>query len=1061
MMQPLAIMYRFKGTLCLSFFFLFLSLLPPATFSFVARAPSIKYPDLYEASIKELQDGLDKGDFTSVDLVKAYFARIDEVNLKGPKLRAVIELNPQAIAQAAALDTERKRTGKRSPLHGIPLLVKDNIATLASEGMNTTAGSYALLKSVVPGDATVAAKLRKAGAILLGKSNMSEWANIRGIFISGWSAVGGQGTNPHYPSADPCGSSSGSGAATAIGLAAGSLGTETDGSIVCPSSYNNLVGIKPTVGLTSRTGVVPISPHQDTVGPMARSVADAAVILSIIAGRDNKDNYTQTAPSKVPDYTQFLDVNAIKGKRFGVPRAVFTNDSVTGNHPSINTAFNKSLDIIRSLGGIVVDPADLPSAYEIPDTPGWAVLNVDLKVELNKYLKSLKSIPTKADTLGKIIKFNEVYKDLEQPKGYEGQAVFIDAEATSGYNSTYYNALRENYELGRQRGIDDALRSYNLDALLLPSNGYTTTPSAKAGYPIVTGKILCPKFRLSSGAITQNQSHWDFIQMIRVSRVLGHIQSFQHRITATYSKPPKYPDLYEASILELQSGLDRCQFSSVDLVKAYLARIEEVNLKGPKLRAVIETNPNAVLQAASLDAERKRGKKRSPLHGIPILIKDNIASKGMNNTAGSHALFGSIVPGDATVTDKLRKAGAIILGKANLSEWMHFRDLYLAQGWSARGGQGTNPYYPGADPCGSSSGSAVATAIGLATASLGTETVGSLICPSSYNNVVGIKPTVGLTSRTGVIPVSSRQDTIGPISRSVADAAALLTAIAGRDNKDNFTQTAPKKIPDYTQFLNPAAIKGKRFGVPRDIFTNDAVTGNNPVINAEFDKALDTIRSMGGIIIDPIDSSLPSSFDSLQNNMASVLAVDFKVELNKYLKTLKSIPTRATSLAKLIAYNDAHQELEQPTGYEGQNIFLVSNMTSGYDSAYYDALRTNLALTREQGIDALLKSYKLDAIVVPSNGPMIIPAAIAGYPLITVPLGFHPDNTTVVPSSAGPNTVFPAPGVPFGLSFIGTAYSEPSLIGFAYAYEQRTHTRLKRRAYTEAIPTTQLKDVIR
>ncbi|ELU41347.1 glutamyl-tRNA(Gln) amidotransferase subunit A [Rhizoctonia solani AG-1 IA] len=512
------------------------------------------------------------------------------------------------------------------------------------------------------------------------------------------------------------------------------------------------------------------------------------------------------------------------------------------------------------------------------------------------------------------------------------------------------------------------------------------------------------------------------------------------------------------SIVELQYGLERCQFS---IAQAYLARIEEVNLKGPKLRAVIEINPKAIQQAASLDNERKKGRKRSPLHGIPILLKDNIASEGMNNTAGSYALLGSTFPGDATVADKLRKAGAIILGKANLSEWMHFRDLFIAQGWSARGGQGTNPYYPGADPCGSSSGSAVATAIGLATASLGTETVGSLICPSSYNNVVGIKPTVGLAYQFGiVIPVSSRQDTIGPIARNVADAAAILTVIAGRDKKDNYTQTAPKKTLDYTQFLNRAAIKGKRFGVPRDIFTNDAVTGNNPAINAEFVKALDTIRSLGGIVVDPVESSLGSSFDSLQNSMASVLAVDFKIEINKYLNSLKSIPTGVTSLAKLIAFNDACKELEQPSGYEGQNIFLASNMTSGYDSAYYDALRTNLAQTREQGIDAMLKSYKLDALVVPSN------AAIAGYPMITdglhsVPLGFHPNDTTVVPSSAGPNTVFPAPGVPFGLSFVGTAYSEPSLIGFAYAYEQRTQTRLKRRAYTQAVPTTQLEDIIR
>ncbi|KAH7334050.1 amidase signature enzyme [Rhizoctonia solani] len=511
-------------------------------------------------------------------------------------------------------------------------------------------------------------------------------------------------------------------------------------------------------------------------------------------------------------------------------------------------------------------------------------------------------------------------------------------------------------------------------------------------------------------------------------------------VVASASSTPKYPDL-------------------VDLVKAYLARIDEVNLKGAQLHAVIEINPKAIQQATSLDAERKRGRKRSPLHGIPILLKDNIATEGMNTTAGSYALLGSIPPGDAAVTAKLREAGAIILGKANLSEWMYFRDLRLADGWSARGGQGTNPYYPGASPCGSSSGSAVAAAIGLATGSLGTETIGSLTCPASFNNVVAIKPTVGLTSRAGVIPISSELDTVGPIGRSVADAAVLLTVIAGRDNKDNYTQTAPKKIPNYTQFLNVAAIKGKRFGVPRGKFTNDAETGNNPAINAEFNKALDVIRSLGGIVVDPVELPVADSLNTLSDNSALVLATGFKVVINNYLKSLKSIPTKVTSLAKLIVYNDEHKDLEQPAGYEGQDVFLASESTSGYNSAYYNALRTNFALTREQGIDAALKSNKLDALVLPTDGLIITPVAIAGYPMISVPLGFHPDNTTAVPTNSG-KTVYPAPGVPFGLSFIGTAYSEPSLIGFAYAYEQRSQNRLKRRAYTKAIPTTQLKDVI-
>ncbi|KAG9094221.1 hypothetical protein FRC06_011029 [Ceratobasidium sp. 370] len=520
-----------------------------------------------------------------------------------------------------------------------------------------------------------------------------------------------------------------------------------------------------------------------------------------------------------------------------------------------------------------------------------------------------------------------------------------------------------------------------------------------------------------------------------------------------------YPDLYEASILELQAGLEKKQFTSVDLVKAYLARIDEVNVKGPKLRAVIETNPSALEQAAALDDERKKSGKRSPLHGIPILLKDNIAtlaSEGMNTTAGSFALLKSIVPGDATVAAKLRNAGAILLGKTNMSEWAYSRGK-LPSGWSGRGGQATNPYYPGADPCGSSSGSGVATAIGLAAGSLGTETDGSIICPSSYNNLVGIKPTVGLTSRSGVIPISSHQDTVGPMTRSVADAAVILSLIAGRDKMDNYTSTAPPKIPDYTKYLKSNAIKGKRFGVPRVVFTQDGATDNDPYINVAFNKSLETIRALGGIIVDPADMPSASEIQSSQNETI-VLDVDFKVDINKYLKDLKSIPTGASTLEKLIAYNAAHKDLEGPEGYEDQSTFIESQATTGYNSTYYAALRADYDLGRTRGIDAVLEAHKLDAIILPSNGWTTVPAALAGYPIVNVPLGFFPDNTKA--ASASLNLVYPAPGAPFGLAFLGTAYSEPSLISFAYAYEQKTRTRLQRRAYADAIPKTQLKDVV-
>ncbi|KAG6808031.1 hypothetical protein H0H92_005635 [Tricholoma furcatifolium] len=385
------------------------------------------YPDLYEASVAELQDGLNAGHFTSVDLVKAYFARIKEVNLEGPALRAVYETNPTALATAAELDAERKAKGARSALHGIPVLVKDNVATLASEGMNTTAGSLCLQGSVVSDDATIVKRLRAAGAIILGKTSLSEWAHFRGDCASGWSGVGGQTTGAYYPRMNPSGSSSGSGVAASIGLAAVTIGTETDGSIVSPSNRNNIVGVKPSVGLTSRNGVVPISAHQDTVGPMTRCVADAAVVLSIIAGKDAEDPDTLAQPDVIPDFTKALDENALKGKRIGVPRKIFLDDK-EGRRADVLKAFEGALEVIRSLGATIVDPADLPSVEEIDAKKDECpVLDVDFKVGLNDYLAKLVSNPSGVRTLADVIEFNDKHPELEKPEGFDDQAMCVSA----------------------------------------------------------------------------------------------------------------------------------------------------------------------------------------------------------------------------------------------------------------------------------------------------------------------------------------------------------------------------------------------------------------------------------------------------------------------------------------------------------------------------------------------------------------------------------------------------------------------------------------------------------
>ncbi|KAJ7080950.1 amidase signature enzyme [Mycena belliarum] len=530
-------------------------------------------------------------------------------------------------------------------------------------------------------------------------------------------------------------------------------------------------------------------------------------------------------------------------------------------------------------------------------------------------------------------------------------------------------------------------------------------------------------------------------------------------ISNPFVRAPVLPDLYEASVPELQVGLDAGHFTSVDLIKAYFARIEEVNIKGPGLRAVIETNPSALKEAALLDIERRLTGKRSEMHGIPILLKDNIATiaaEGMNTTAGSFSLLGSIVPQDAGVVKRLRRAGAIILGKANLSEFAHFRGN-IASGWSGRGGQASNAYFPHADPCGSSSGSGVAASIGLAAVTLGSETDGSITCPTSNNNLAGIKPTVGLTSRAGVIPISAHQDTVGPMTRSLTDAAIVLSVIAGKDPNDNFTLAQPAVVPDFTKALNKNALKGKRIGVPRRVFLDDNITGNDPSINIAFEQALLTIKALGATVVDPAD--LPSAEDIVaSNNETIVLDTDFKVELNAYYAALLKNPSGVRSLADLIKFDDDNPTLEEPAGFEDQSELIRSEATTGFDATYFAALAADHDLGSTRGIDFVLEKFKLDALVLPASGFTTTPAAIVGYPIVTVPLGFFPANVTI--RSAGPETVWPAPGAPFGLSFLGTAFTEFQLIGFGFAYEQKTQTRLQRLAFPAAIPKTQLADVM-
>jgi amidase len=445
---------------------------------------------LNEATIAQLQSMMTRGQLRSIDLVEYYLARIHDLDKRGPRVNSVIEINPDARSIAMALDRERRAKGPRGPLHGIPLMLKANIDT--GDKMQTSAGSLALIGTPSPKDATVAARLRAAGAVILGKTNLSEFANFRGFqSSSGWSGVGGQTNNPYALDRNPCGSSSGSGASVAANFCAGGLGTETDGSIVCPAGANGVVGIKPTLGLTSRAGVIPISHNQDVVGPHGRTVADAAAILSALVGVDPRDPATAASAGKFStDYTQFLDPNGLRGARIGIPRMVYT-----GYSPEADAILEKSIAVMKAAGAVIVDPADLPSANDLNTDPSETnILLYDFKRDLNAYLATRTGLPVK--TLADIIAFNKAHANEELQ--FFGQELLELAESDPVSTADYMASIARAHLLARDQGIDAVMNAHNLDALMAPTGspawttdlingdhflGASSTPAAVAGYP--------------------------------------------------------------------------------------------------------------------------------------------------------------------------------------------------------------------------------------------------------------------------------------------------------------------------------------------------------------------------------------------------------------------------------------------------------------------------------------------------------------------------------------------------------------------------------------------------
>jgi amidase len=489
-------------------------------------------------------------------------------------------------------------------------------------------------------------------------------------------------------------------------------------------------------------------------------------------------------------------------------------------------------------------------------------------------------------------------------------------------------------------------------------------------------------------------------------------------------------ELDELTIDDLQQAMQAGKYSSRGLTEKYLARIQDIDKGGPRINSVIEVNPEALEIAEALDRERKDKGARGPLHGIPLLIKDNIdTADRMNTTAGSLALLGSTPPKDAFVAAQLRKAGAVVLGKTNLSEWANIRSSHSTSGWSGRGGLTRNPYALDRNPCGSSSGTGAAVSANLCAAGVGTETDGSVVCPCSANGLAGMKPTVGLISRSGIVPISHSQDTSGPMARTVRDVAILLGAMAGPDVDDKVTAASAGKIEtDYTKFLDPNGLKGARLGIVRKYF------GFNDAVDQLMNNLVDEMKRAGAEITDPADIPTIGKFDDSE---LLVFLYELKADLAAYFARLgETAPVK--SLKDVIEFNEKHRNKEMP--YFGQDIFLKSEEKGPLSSKeYLDALASNRKLTRADGIDFVMDKFKLDALVAPTGPPawltdLIIgdhvsggssnAAAVAGYPNINVTAGY-------------------LYGLPVGISFFGRAWSEPALLKIAYAFEQLTKARQK------------------
>jgi Asp-tRNA(Asn)/Glu-tRNA(Gln) amidotransferase A subunit family amidase len=1018
----------------------------------------------------EAEQLLEEGKLTSVELVQAYEARIAALNKAGPGLNAVTQLNPNVMQEAQRSDKERAHGKHLGPAMGLPILLKDIIDATP---MYTSAGDWALRKSFPAVDSGVAKELRAHGVVILGKLGLSEWANSFGSQPSGFSNLTGQVLNANDTAQGPSGSSSGSGAAADAALAAITIGTETSGSIISPSTAQSDVGLRPTLGLVPGYGIAPIDASQDTAGPIVRTVADAAITLQSIAqipGSDPESNEEYAgmmgpeflsngdllpAPfTTLPSYTSALTTGYVKGKRIGYNGNTCTPvpPATTCTPTPSQEAVQKAVTALESAGAIMVPDAPTTVAT-IPSLPS----GYEAHATIDEYYKHLgAAAPVKSLV-------QEVETDNTDPQ--EGEKDGNSAHANESLvEDVFAGTNQKAYEATlpvRKKAFHEAIEKMINE----PSGGggpviavVGSVPSGpQAGLPEITVPMGYNPTQRRAVAVNVNGGAFDELNLLGVAYVIEQstklrqppamVNPSMYRCAHTVPAPPfasrghcnpdfvsvsdetgPFPtvlpfSLETTSAAALEEMMNAGKLTSEQLVRAEMYRVALANADGPSLQAIRDLNPDALDEAGESDRERffahGKGKKPlGPLAGIPVVVDDSMDVAGMPTSGGSIALQDSAPAADATIVAKLKAAGAIILGDANTTELGGMFDPNMVQGYSSLGGQVLLASDTNKNPGGSSAGGAVAVSAGLAPLSIGMETsteAAQMIAPAGNAGDVALKPTTGLVSRTGILPDARSQDSPGPIGQTVADVASVLGVLAGPDPSDPVT-TAQPPVPDYSAGLAAGALAGKKIAVV------SSTTAPYTTAVAE----LATLGASTTVVTPGTGTTAPS-----------VLPYEFHRDLDAFLSNPKEFThwsKGARSLQQIIEYNAANpvEGLKfGQNGLLGAEAVEVANPTT--TATFEEDLAKGQTEDRET-IDGILAGGGYGAIMVPSGSPLVGVADRAGYPVLTLPAGFGAQN-----SSTG--------GDPIGVDLIGSAFSEAQLLDDGYALEQGLKARQTGPAY--------------